>query len=393
MADARHVHPVRADGRALTAERAGVHGLIELMVAHDDLRVVVNFPRQQPGVLPVMAQIGAGFEALLAAALEAALRLLDRLLRGIADVRARHALQRLRGGEVGVKPALNGALRAARVAGIELLREPVCRQRRLFRAEGRVHHAAAAAYDQVFRLIEHHVRRTDGPGEEGLRRRLRRAENLIVPAPFAEEFRRQCAAELEPDLFSPESFQLQRERFPVQKRRGAAEKRFLIGLGAEHRDRVHFLFQLAREKQRKEPRAEHGGLLLFRRAKHAPAPRLFSVTRDCHLDRADGDALSALAEAADSLARRLTALREHQRKRRDFLIQLQRLFEVPVRRRLQQRAGIELQRAGRVAKGGLLIDAALHHALNLLLGDLAHVVDVGRAALLNLTHHRTPFRL
>ena len=393
VADARHVHAVGAYRRALPAERAGVHGLVQLMVAHDDLCVVVDLPCEQAGMLPVMPQIGAGFQTFLAAALEAALGLFDGLLPRVALRSARYALQRPGGREIGVEPALARPLMPAGVAGVELLRQTIRGQRRLFRAESRVHHAAAAAHDQIFRLIKHDIRRAFRFGEKDLCRRLRRAEDLKLSSLLLEEVRRQFTAELETNFLPLQPFQLQVEGRLIQKRRSAAQIRLLVRLSAEHRDRIHLLFQLAGEKEREQARAEDRCLLLFGAAKHAAQFGLLAEAGSGCLHRADGDAVAALTEAAFGLARRLAAMREDQREGSDLFIQLQRFFEVPRSRRFQQGAGVQLQRAGCIAEGGLLIDAAFHHAVDLLFGDLADVIDMGRATLRNSACHGDPSRL
>lgn len=60
LADLRHVDTLGADDRTLTAERTGVHGLVERVVAHYYLSVVIYLPRQQTGVFFIVLEIGAG---------------------------------------------------------------------------------------------------------------------------------------------------------------------------------------------------------------------------------------------------------------------------------------------------------------------------------------------
>ena len=72
--------------------------------------------------------------------------------------------------------------------------------------------------------------------------------------------------------------------------------------------------------------------------------------------------------------------------------ELQRLFEIAVRRGLHEGAHVQLQGAGGAAERRLLIDAARGHGVHLLLGDLVDLIDVGGAALLDLRHSSIPFR-
>ena len=177
-AHARHVEVVGANHRALPAEGAGVHRLVQRVVAHDDLRVVVDLAREQPGVLLVVLEIGAGLQALLAAALDAAPRFLDRLLLRIAVPVGGDATERLRLRKIGIELALARALRSAHVARVEILRETVDGQRRLLRAEGRVQHASALPAHELFILKDHQLGQDRRVGEEGLRHLLRRAAHV-----------------------------------------------------------------------------------------------------------------------------------------------------------------------------------------------------------------------
>ena len=73
MADLCDVVAVGTEHGALTAEGAGIDGLIHHVVAHNDRYIVVYLPRQHPGELFIVLQIGAALDALIAAALDAAL--------------------------------------------------------------------------------------------------------------------------------------------------------------------------------------------------------------------------------------------------------------------------------------------------------------------------------
>ena len=84
MANVGHVKTVGADYRTLPAEGAGVHGLVELVVTHDDLGVVVNLFGEKPGIFFVVSQIGTALHALFTVALDAAFCLSHSLLRRIS---------------------------------------------------------------------------------------------------------------------------------------------------------------------------------------------------------------------------------------------------------------------------------------------------------------------
>ncbi len=78
------------------------------------------------------------------------------------------------------------------------------------------------------------------------------------------------------------------------------------------------------------------------RAEHAAEPELLAITGHGALDLADRQTVADLVQAALALAGRFTALRQDQREGRDLFIQLQRLFEVAVRRRLEHGAHVQL---------------------------------------------------
>ena len=383
-ADTGHIKAVGADHRALSAEGAGVHGLVELVVAHDDLGVVVDLPGQKSGMLFVMSEIGAAFQALLTVALDAAPGLLDGLLPGIAAIRDSHTAQLFCRREVGVESALRRALLPAGIAGIQLLRQAVHRQRRFLRAEGRVQHALCRPADQALFLADHQLRDRLALRKEPLPDLVRGAEHIKGRLLLLIKRRVQAAAAYESDLLALQPLELQGEGSLVQKRRGTAEIGLRILFLTEHRDGIGLLFQLPRQQQRKEPGAEDGGLLPLARAKDAAEPGLLAEAGHRPLHLPDGRSVADLPQAALALTGRFAAPGQDQREGRDLFIDLQGLFEVAVRRRLEQSAGIQLQRAGRTAEGRLLVDAAGHHALHLFLGDLVDLIDVGRAPFLDL---------
>ena len=268
-ADLGHVEAVGADHAALAAEGAGVHGLVERMVAHDDLRVVVDLAGEQSGVFFVMSEVGAGFEAFLAVAEDAASRFLDGLLLRVALLIGGDAAKGLRLGEVGIELALAGALGAAHVARVEVLSQTVDRQGSFFRAEGRVQHALAHAADEPFFLEEHQLRDGGRVGEQLARQVHGRAEHVEALLFIFIERRVGAAVEFEPDVLAFETLELRGEVPLAQEGRAGAQIALRIRLLAENGDRIGLLFQLAREEERKEVRAEdRHGLSLFH-AEHA----------------------------------------------------------------------------------------------------------------------------
>ena len=60
--------------------------------------------------------------------------------------------------QIGIQRALHRALLPAGVARVEILGQPVHGERRLLRAEGRVHHPRGRAGDELFALAVHELR-------------------------------------------------------------------------------------------------------------------------------------------------------------------------------------------------------------------------------------------
>ena len=84
VTDLSHVVAVGAGDCALAAQGAGVDGLVHHVVAHDDADVVVDLPGQNPGKFLIVLQVRAALDALVAVALDAALRLPGCLLAGVS---------------------------------------------------------------------------------------------------------------------------------------------------------------------------------------------------------------------------------------------------------------------------------------------------------------------
>ena len=320
MAHSRHIEAVGAHHGALPAEGTAVHGLVHLMVAHNDLGVVVDLFGQKPRMLFVMLEVGAAFQALLAAALQAAPCLRNGLLFGVARLRQGHPAQPMRLAQVGVKAALHRPLLSPAVSGMKVLGQPVHGEDGLLGPEGRVQHSpSAAAADQPLLLAEHQLLAAYRVGHQRLCHRLGDAEDIKLLPLFFQKIPRERAVVCKMNVLALQALALQGEGGLIQKGRGAAQKAPGVRLRAEHRHRIGLLFQFSGQKQRKQVRAQDGCGFSLHAAEHA-APGRLSVAGHRLLHRPDGQALSHLAQAAFSLARRLAAGREHQREGGDLLI-------------------------------------------------------------------------
>ena len=387
MTDMGHIKTIGTDHRALPAEGTAVHGFIELVVPHDDLGIVIDLLSQQPGVFFIMLQKGAAFQALLAAALQAARRLRHRLLFAVALRRYRFPLQRCRGREIRIQARLHRAFLAAGIAGIQVLGQAIHGQRSLLGPEGRSHHALAAAADKLFRLAVHELRQTFRRRKELFCHRLRGAEHIIAGSFFFQKILCYCAVKDKIDVLCLQAFEFQLKGLFIQKHRSAAQECIQIRLLAEHGQRVGLFLQLPCKKQRKQPGAKNCDRFFLFRPKDAAAPRRLPEAGHRGFHRPDGHGITDLAQAAFPLARGFTAMGQNQRKDGDFFVQLQGFFEIARGCRLQHGPGVQLQRAGGVAERRLLIDAKRDHALDLFAGYLVHLIHMGGAALLNLSHN------
>ena len=157
-ADVGHIEAVGTDHRALSAEGAGVHRLVELVVAHDDLGVVVDFLGQKAGVFLIVFQISAALHALFTVALDAPRCLFRCFFHGISALLQWHAAEGRGLVQVCVESALYGPLTAAHVARVQVLGQAVHREGGLLCAESSSHHARTAADHEFFRFEDHERR-------------------------------------------------------------------------------------------------------------------------------------------------------------------------------------------------------------------------------------------
>ena len=387
MADMGHIKAIGTDHRALPAEGAAVHGFIELVVPHDDLGIVIDLLSQQPGMLFIMLQEGAAFQALLAATLEAARRLRHRQFFAVAFRRYRLPLQRCRGCEIRIQARLHRAFLAAGIAGIQILGQAIHGQCGFFCPEGRSHHALAAAADKLFCLAVHEIRQAFRRRKEFFCYRFRGAEHVKGRSLFFQKILCYCAIEDKIDVLCLQAFEFQLKGLFIQKFRPAAQERVQIRLLTEHGQRIGLFLQFpGKEKGEEAGTQDSDGFFLFR-SKDAAAPRRLPEAGYRSFHSPDGNRIANLAQAAFPFARGFTAVGQDQREDRDLFIQLQGLFEIARGRRRQHGPGVQLQRAGGVAERRLLIDAERDHALDLFAGDLVHLIHMSGAALLNLSHN------
>ena len=155
MADLCHVKAVGAGDLTLPAEGAGVHGLVQLMVAHDDLGVVEDLPAQQGGVFFIVFQIGTALFALVTVALYAPPGLFHGLFPGVALTAGGDAHRVLNLFKAGIEPGLRRSFLAPGVARVQLLGQPVHREGGSFGGKGAVQHTAFKPHDQLLFRIDH----------------------------------------------------------------------------------------------------------------------------------------------------------------------------------------------------------------------------------------------
>ena len=389
-ADMGHIKAVRADHRALPAKCAGVHRLVQLVVAHNDLRVIKDFAGQKPRVFFVVFQVGAALHALVAVALNAARGFGGGFLFGVASVLCRNALQFLCRRKIRIQAAIKRVFLTAHVARIKVLRQAVYGQGCFFCTEGRVHHPVGIPGHELLFLTVHELRYEARIRKQAREHRPGNTEHIKGRTLFRQEIRGDVAGEYKRDVLSLQTLQLQLEGFVIQEFRLAAQEALQVRLFAENGERIGLFLDLSRQKQCKQPGTEYGNRLFLLGAEDPAEPLSLAEARDRRFHPADGNAVAALTQAALLLAGRVTARGHNEREGRDLFIQLQCFFEVPGRCGLQHGAGVELQRAGGVAEGRFLIDAARYHVLHFFLGDFVYLVDVGRATFLNLCHRRPP---
>ena len=248
-----HVETVRADHRALSAERAGIHRLIQLVVAHDDLRVVEDFTGQEPRIFFVMLEVGAALHALVAVALDAAAGFFDSLLFGVAAVLRWNPCQFLCRGKIRIEAALIRILLTAHVARVEILCKAVHRQGGLFRLKGGGHHSGGTARYQFLFLAVLKFRFKGSTRKQTCKHGFGNTEHIKGGTLLCQEVCSDAAGKNKGNVFSIQALQFQSEGFLVQKFRPAAQKVLQVRLLTEHRDRVGLLFELSRQKQRKQP--------------------------------------------------------------------------------------------------------------------------------------------
>ena len=216
-----------------------------------------------------MSEVGAAFQALLAAALDAALGLPLCFLLGISLAGGFNAAQLFCGGEIRIQAALHGPLLPARVARIEVLCQPVHRQGGAFRGESSVEYAAAWARDQPLRLADHQLRHAQYVRKQTQHELPRGAEHIKALLFIVEKGDIYRTIKFKLNVLVLQALTLKSKCLFVKERCGGTEPCIVVPLLAEHGDRVGFLLELSCQKQRKEPAAEHGDCLFLLRPKDA----------------------------------------------------------------------------------------------------------------------------
>ena len=267
--DLSHVKPVGADHAALPAKRAGVHGFVEGMIAHDDLCIVIDLPRKQTGMLLVVFEIGTGFQAFFAMALNTAPCLPDSMIPGVSVGFRRHAAKRRRFRQIGVELALNGTLVPPHIARIEVLGKSVDGQSCFFRPESRLRNAVAKTADDSFGFAKHQFGVAGGFREQRAHDGSRCTEDVKAFADIVVKRRIETAVEFKLNVLGAQTFQLGGQAVAFKKRRTGAEVVGGIALCAKDGGRIGFFLQFTGKEQGKEIGAQNGDAFSFFAAENA----------------------------------------------------------------------------------------------------------------------------
>ena len=214
-------------------------------------------------MLLVVGEVGAAFQALLAAALDAARGLPLCFLLGIPRAGGNDAAQLRRGGEVRVQAALHRPLLPAGVSRVEVLREPIHRQGSALRGEGRVENAFARSGDQPHRLADHQLRHALCTWKQTLRELPRGAEHVIALPFFVKKSRVDRAGIFKLDVLALQPLAFKGKGLVIKKGRGGVKPRITVLLLTEHDDGIGFLLEFSCQQQREESAAEHGDCLFL----------------------------------------------------------------------------------------------------------------------------------
>ena len=149
MTNLAHVVAIGAQHAALSAQRAGVDGLVHHVIAHDDGHIVVNFPGQQSGKRLIVPQICTPPDAYIA--LDAA----EGFGFGRIGIGNGNPLGRKDSLQVSVEPGFHTAFFSAAISRVQVLGQAVGRQSCLFCSEGSTKDSLGRAGNQMMFPTNH----------------------------------------------------------------------------------------------------------------------------------------------------------------------------------------------------------------------------------------------